>query len=69
MPISSCTKILSRKKYMTLNIKLKLWIIRRQIYDKFLTHNEIINYLPISNEYNFKLKAKVKISSEMKNIY
>ena len=42
---------------MTLNIKLKLWIIRRQIYDKFLTHNEIINYLPISNEYNFKLKA------------
>lgn len=55
--ISSCTKILSRKKYMTLNIKLKLWIIRRQIYDKFLTHNEIINYLPISNEYNFKLKA------------
>ena len=43
--ISCCTKILSRKKYMTLNIKLKLWIIRRQMYDKFLTHNEIIIYL------------------------
>lgn len=46
MPIyHAVPKYYLEKKYMTLNIKLKLWIIRRQIYDKFLTHNEIIIYL------------------------
>ena len=52
---------------MTLNIKPKLWIIRRQMYDKFLTHNEIIIYLLAMSIISSW--EQVKNSSEMKNIY